>query len=298
MQTNRKYKDSVFSCYLSEPKRLIEIYNAVEGADYPLDTPVTINTLDHVLYMDRVNDLSFVLDGKLIVLIEHQSTINENMALRMLLYVGRLYEKYLDGDSLYRMSQIQIPTPVFIVLYNGEAKLPERFTQRLSTAYLAQGGQLDLTVQIININFGKSRELINRSRSLEEYSLFVHQVREAVKQGTIFEEAVKQAIRYCINHDIMKEFLMENGSEVENMLFQEWNMERALEVRAQEAMEKGMQKGMEKGMQKGMQKGIAEAQSKLVRNMAQKLKPEEIADITGIELAQIQAILSVAENQN
>jgi hypothetical protein len=39
------------------------------------------------------NDISFLLDGKLVVLIEHQSSLNRNMPLRLLLYIGRVYEK-------------------------------------------------------------------------------------------------------------------------------------------------------------------------------------------------------------
>ena len=94
---NRKYKDSVFSSYFGETNaRMVVIYNALENTDYPLDTPVEENTLDDVLYKDRINDLSFILDGKILVLIEHQSTINHNMALRLLLYVGRLYEKIIN----------------------------------------------------------------------------------------------------------------------------------------------------------------------------------------------------------
>ena len=74
MPANRVYKDSVFSLYLSQPERLVEVYNAVAGTNYPSDTPVQINTLEDVLWKEQINDLSFVLDGQMVVLIEHQST--------------------------------------------------------------------------------------------------------------------------------------------------------------------------------------------------------------------------------
>ena len=78
MAVNRSYKDSVFSLYLSEkPERLIEVYNAVTGSNYALDTPIEINTLEDALWHDRINDLSFTLDGQMIILIEHPSTINK-----------------------------------------------------------------------------------------------------------------------------------------------------------------------------------------------------------------------------
>ena len=35
--------------------------------------------LENVMYMNIINDVSCLVDGKIIVLAEHQSTINENM---------------------------------------------------------------------------------------------------------------------------------------------------------------------------------------------------------------------------
>ncbi len=74
-KANREYKDSVFTLYMREPRRLVEVYNAIFDTDYPLDTPIEINTLEGALFQNRMNDISFILDGKLIVLIEHQSTV-------------------------------------------------------------------------------------------------------------------------------------------------------------------------------------------------------------------------------
>lgn len=133
MQGNRNYKDSVFSKYFSEDtRRLIELYNAIEGTSFPLDTEVQITTLDDSLFMDRINDLAFVLNGQLVVLVEHQSTINENMPLRLLMYLGRTYEKILSSENLYRKRLVPIPTPKFIVLYNGTEDCPRHCRKRLS----------------------------------------------------------------------------------------------------------------------------------------------------------------------
>ena len=99
MKGNRKYKDSVFCDYMSDGPKLVELCNAVYGTKYPSDTPVEINTLDNVLYMDRVNDISFTLDGKYVVLLEQQSTLSRNMPLRMGIYIMRLYEKMLPEKA-------------------------------------------------------------------------------------------------------------------------------------------------------------------------------------------------------
>ena len=109
---------------MSEPERLIDVYNAVANTNYAPDTPVEINTLTDVLYKNQINDLSFVLDGQVVVMIEHQSTINENMALRLYMYSARVYEKITKQKSLYKKKRIKIPAPKFIVLYNGNEPFP------------------------------------------------------------------------------------------------------------------------------------------------------------------------------
>jgi len=101
MQTNKKFKSGVFSLLFSEPDLLRELYCALGGISLPPDAPVTINTLEDVLFMGFINDISFEIDGKLVVLIEHQSTVNPNMALRLLMYIGRVYEKIIEGRNIY-----------------------------------------------------------------------------------------------------------------------------------------------------------------------------------------------------
>ena len=93
MGANIRYKDSLFSFLFSDPNILRELYCALEGVTLPEDVPVTINTLQEALFIERINDISFEIGGKLVILIEHQSTINPNMALRLLMYIARVYEK-------------------------------------------------------------------------------------------------------------------------------------------------------------------------------------------------------------
>ena len=171
MTANREYKDSVFSSYFGENNaRMVELYNAIENKNYPLDTPVVKNTLEDALYKDRINDLSFVLDGQILVLLEHQSTINNNMALRMLMYVGRLYEKIVNenGDlakAIYGEKQLSIPVPKLVVLYNGKEDLPEHTEQYLSDLFMIKQEkvQLELKIDVYNINYDKDSELLSKS---------------------------------------------------------------------------------------------------------------------------------------
>ena len=135
MKTNDKYKASVFSLLFSNPEVLRELYCALKGVILPKDIPIVINTLKDVLFMDRINDISFVIGGKLVVLIEHQSTINPNMALRLLIYIARIYEKIIEDKTLYTSKPIRLPQPEFFVLYNGASPFPDKETLKLSDVY-------------------------------------------------------------------------------------------------------------------------------------------------------------------
>jgi hypothetical protein len=135
MGANTRYKDSVFSFLFSNPDTLRELYGAIAGIELPLDAPVTINTLEDVLYKSLLNDISFELGNKLVVLVEHQSTVNPNMAVRLLMYIARIYEKITSGRNMYGSKKLFVPRPEFIVLYNGTSPYPDEAVLKLSDTF-------------------------------------------------------------------------------------------------------------------------------------------------------------------
>ncbi|MDR2247116.1 MAG: Rpn family recombination-promoting nuclease/putative transposase [Treponema sp.] len=135
MVSNTRYKDSVFSFLFSNPDTLRELYGAIAGVVLSPDIPVTINTLEGVLYRNLLNDISFEIARKLVIILEHQSTINPNLPLRILMYIARIYEKLTAGMNVYGRKLLKIPRPEFIVLYNGTEPYPDRTVLRLSDAF-------------------------------------------------------------------------------------------------------------------------------------------------------------------
>jgi hypothetical protein len=247
---NRGYKSSVFAALFDDEDKLRELYAALEGVDYDPSLPIVIATLRDALYMNQLNDLSFVAGDRLIFIVERQSSLNRNMPLRILIYIARVYEKLIDRRSLYREAPVKIPRPEFIVLYNGPEEAPEYWEQRLQDAFMDAGDDrtipLDLTVKVYNINKGRNGALLQRSEHLAGYAEFVAKVRENRASLPLYE-AVRGAIRYCVNNHILAEFLEEHGSEVMNMLLEEWNLDEAKEAWREEALEKGRKEGREEG---------------------------------------------------
>ncbi|MDR3278734.1 MAG: Rpn family recombination-promoting nuclease/putative transposase, partial [Oscillospiraceae bacterium] len=229
MGANREYKDSVFTKLFSDPELLLELYNAIEGSSYGLDTKIEINTLEDVLFLEQLNDISFTIDEKLVVLIEHQATLNANMPLRLLLYIARVYEKLIDDRAVYKQGLIKIPTPEFIVLYNGKRDFSEERILRLSDAFIesAAVGNLELTVRVININQGHNEGIVKKSDTLNGYVTFIAKVRENQDKGMELTEAIKDAVKYCTGKHILQKFLTEHSKEVLNMLTTEFNLKDA-----------------------------------------------------------------------
>ena len=240
-QVNRNYKSSMFTHLFGEPDKEYELYNAIAPGRFPPGTPVKDVTLKDVFFMDRVNDLSFRVGDKLVIFIEHQSSINENMPLRDLIYCGRIYEMIVATDVLYSRKRTTIPTPEFYVLYNGEDLFPEKATYRLSELYaLPPAGEpaLELVVHVYNVNKGNNEDLVKRSETLDGYVTFVSMARRNEKDGMSRATAIKEAIKECIEHGILAEYLKKYGSEVYNMLMHEWIWVDAKTVWENEAEER------------------------------------------------------------
>jgi hypothetical protein len=285
MAANSHYRDSVFSILFNDPEALRGLYSALEGVPVDPSIPVSINTLSDALYMERYNDISFTIGNTLVVLVEHQSTINLNMPLRFLFYISRIYEKIIDQNktgSIYREKRIKIPFPEFLVLYNGVKPYPSREILKLSDAFediKALKGidifpKLDVIVKVYNINKGYNDDIVNKCEKLQDYSTFVAQVRENSKAMTL-DNAIKNAIDYCIEHNILSKFLLEHSSEVRNMLFTEWNWDDAKQVWQEEAREDGREEGV-----------IAVAKKALYKGMS----ISDVQDITGLDIEVIESL--------
>ncbi len=182
-QVNREYKDTVFVDLfgkdINAKHNFLLLYNALHGTNLSETTELKNIELEQVIYTSLRNDISFLIDNKLIVLAEHQSTINENMPLRFLEYVARLYEKTQDVKNRYSRKLIKIPTPEFFVFYNGEENYPIEKTLKLSDAFLdsEKENKLELIVKIFNINKDKNSPLLKKCKNLNEYSIFVEETR-------------------------------------------------------------------------------------------------------------------------
>ncbi|MDR3109922.1 MAG: Rpn family recombination-promoting nuclease/putative transposase [Planctomycetaceae bacterium] len=292
-QPNRNHKDTVFVKLFSERESLLELYGAITGKDCPPDTDIQMATLDGVLFLDQLNDLAFIVDSHLVVLIEHQSTINKNIPLRFLLYVAREYEKIIDNKVIYNSSLVKIPTPVFIVFYNGTADFPDDVTLNLSDAFedvkgdngLTDGDKmLELKVRIININKGRNEQFVKRSGKLCGYVDFMARIRyNRVERKMELAEAIPEAVKYCVDNGVIPDFLKKYSSEVINMLMTEFKMEDAIAVWMAEGKVEGRIEGRIEGRR-------FEAEAIAARLLRRGDSVDEIAELTDLSRADVEIL--------
>ena len=233
LPAKRSYKDSLFRMLFQEPRQLLDLFNAVNGTDYQNPQDLEIVTLENAIYL--------------------------NMPLRILLYAAREYQKLIKDDSLYASALLKLPTPHFVVFYNGERDMPERTVLRLSDAYEkpAEKPDLELSVTVLNINSGFNESLKETCSLMGEYMQYVERVRHYTKTMHL-DQAVSKAVDDCIQKGVLTEFLTSWKSEVIAMSIFEYDEKREKKKLLQTERKYARLEGLEEGIQKGLALGIIE----------------------------------------
>ncbi|MGN0513749.1 MAG: hypothetical protein ACI4GD_05670 [Lachnospiraceae bacterium] len=179
--------------------------------------------------------------------------------LRFMLYFAEMIVDYVREKKydLYGRRKISVPTPKFVVFYNGLEKRPEREVFYLSELYQHRLDEydLDLACTVYNINPGYNEEIQRSSKVMSGYTTFVEKVRKYEKKKEL-KEAIEQAIDECIAEDVLKDFFEERRDEIMEVAVLDFTYEKRLEYTARDSREEGIEEGLEKGIKKGIKKGI------------------------------------------
>ena len=261
---NTKYKDRLFSFIFGRPERkewTLSLYNAVNGSSHTDPEEIEIVTMEDILYMGMKNDMSFLITDTA-NMYEQQSTYNPNMPVRKLMYAARFYDRYIHVNRLniYSTKQIRLPVPKLVTFYNGMEEREDDILE-LKDAFLTEDGKpaetesdIQVRVRMININYGKNKELMGACRPLSEYAWFIAEIRRN-NQGMDIETAVDSALEAMPEEFGLKKFLVANKAEVKQMCITEYNEAETMEQFREEGREEGEILRLIKMVYKKMLKG-------------------------------------------
>lgn len=228
---NRKYKDSLFCLIFGDEenkKNILSLYNALNNTDYTNVDDLEITTIEDAVYIKMKNDVSFLINSYL-SLWEHQSTYNPNMPIRGLMYYGNLYNSYINerGLNIYSSSLVKLPTPQYVVFYNGNKERESVEKLRLSEAFTREciKGEFEWTATMLNLNIGKNDALLSKCKALSDYMTLINKIKYYKRETTNIKEAIELAVNECIEEDIMANFLRKHRGDVMSTCLTEFNEE-------------------------------------------------------------------------
>ena len=291
-KTNRNYKDSVFvdlfAHDVTAKENFISLYNALHGTNLNVKTTdIQPVMLEQVLYMKYYNDIAMLIDGKIVILIEHQSTINQNMPFRFLEYIARIYEKITTKDEKFGRKLVKLPVPEFYVFYNGKDDYPTESVMKLSDAFMQLDSKLknqfenanyplEISVKVININVDKENPILKHCETLKQYSEFIEQVRSNIENAV--SEPLTTAIKQAIKKGFLSDYLNRKSTEVQNMLLAEYDYDTDIAVQRKEAFDDGFSAGEARGISIGRNEGIS------LGAQQAKLETAKVLKSAGIEI--------------
>ena len=286
--TKRTFRDTLFrSIYSGKDDRskrwLLSLYNALSNKNYTDISALEITTIDDVIYVTMKNDLSFLINSEM-HLFEQQSTVNPNMPLRGLIYFSQLYQKEVAKRNLdiFGRARIKIPSPKFVVFYNGKQEQDDIVKYRLSDLFEVkdESGEFEWTATVININKNHNESLQKKCESLYHYCVFVDRVKANIDKRMEPEDAINEAVDFAIKGNFLDGYFKEQRMNIVGNLLTEFNQEDYDRNRRAEGYEDGYGDGER-------QNAIANAKNLLKLN---KLSAEEIADCCSLPLEQVLAL--------
>ena len=290
---NKEHKDRLFSLIFGRKENkdwILSLYNAVNGTNYSDADAIEINTIEDAVYMGMKNDVSLLLHGT-VNLWGHQSTYNPNLPVRELMYLGKLYDKYIHQHkvNVYGSKLITLPVPKIVVFYNGRGGKADETILKLSDAFPKDlrdvQADVEVTVRMLNINEDHNKTLMKACDPLSEYAWFVQRIRDNLKDYEI-EDAVDMALDEMPEEYQIRQTLIGNRAEVKDMFITEYNEAETMQLFRADGYADGIAQGEAVGMLKKaeqvynncIERGMSEEDAQAISGLAEIKKKAEASN--------------------
>lgn len=207
-------RDSVFRHLFLESKYALQLYRIL----HPEDTTATEADISYLTITKEItngirNDLGMYIGGKFLIMIEAQTTWSENIVIRIFIYLAEIWKNYIaqNGLDVFSSKDLNLPIPELYVVYTGERK--SRPAVLKLSEHIFHGACKDVELAVHMIYNGKEEKDI-----LSQYISFTKQVKYFFQKYGRTSKAAEELFRYCIDHNILKEYLLSRQEEVTSML--------------------------------------------------------------------------------
>ena len=208
-KAKRTAKNSVFLDLFQNKSYLLKLYKTLHPEDITAtEDSLTDVTIENVLTDNLYNDLGFIVNNRLMILIEAQSTWTMNILVRVLLYLAQSYHEYFQRTSqnYYRSRKVKMPKPELYVIFTGnKGRKPDRIS--LSKEFF-DGADIDIEIKAKVIYESETNDIIN------QYIVFCKVFNEQTRQHGMTRKAVTETIRICKNRNVLGEYLLDREKEV------------------------------------------------------------------------------------
>ena len=223
IKAKRTAKNSVFLDLFQNKHYLLKLYKVLHPEDITAtEDSLTDVTIENVLTDNLYNDLGFIVNNRLMILVEAQSTWTVNILIRILLYLAQSYHEYFERtcQNLYKSKKVKMPKPELYVIYTGaRGKKPDIIS--LSQEFF-NGVEIDLDIKAKVIYESGSDDIIN------QYIVFCKVYNEQIDLYGMTKQAVTETIRICKDEHILKEYLTGREKEVVTIMMSLFDEEQIM----------------------------------------------------------------------
>ena len=234
----RTIKDSVFSDLFGDKRYLLQLYQALHPEDtQTTEDDLTDVTIQNVLTDDLYNDLAFRNGGRVIIMVESQSTWSVNIIIRVLLYLAQTWNRYIEDTKQNRCGsrKLELPSPEFYVIFTGERQDKPEYLNLSEEFFGGEKGYLEVKVKML---YGDGDGDI-----ISQYVAFTKVYQEQARLLGRTVEAVRETIRICKDKDVLREYLAAHEKEVVSIMMALFDQEKAVEQFGYEREQKGHEEG-------------------------------------------------------
>ncbi len=273
---NNVYRDTTFRYIFREEENFKKLYEDLTGKQLNSELEL-FDTTNLITKQSFINDVSFkTKDDKLIVMIEHQSSLNENMALRCCIYYFDMVQKFIKNKKLnmYRKGAIKIPQPEFYIVYNGKENLKSE-EYNLENNFFEETDFIKVKTLVHNIRYKDLDQKLKETKDiLVGYSFFVERVEFYREKGMSVEDSVNKVFDECKKEGLLIDY-------VDRKEF----MSMAIDVFTQEDM-----------LRDSEEYGKEKAKKEVAISMIEKgFEISQISDITGLNIEELKKLQNELE---